>query len=207
MTNLINKITLGALTLTLTGSFCATAQNSEKRDSIYNSNGKLEKVAIINESGDTSHYYNYNYDKKEQLERTTHKRNDNDNDTTDYKYDNTGKLIQWIRKSKAGTEKTSYKYDEKGRKIEEIFDLNWEHQKLKEKKIYEYDEQGKEIKSYFNIKHLNGEAFEIKYQSKEDYIYDSEGKLFKKVIQTDKDGDGIYEEEHECTCGIIKEAI
>lgn len=172
MTNLKNILTIAGLGLITS----LNAQTPEKRDSIYNNKGQLERV-IIERENDTL-YFNY-------------------------KYDNNGKLVQWIRKRKAGTEKSDYKYDEKGRKIEEIYNLNWEHQKLKEEKLYEYDEHGKHSKTYFKIEN-NGK---IQRQVKIENIYDPEGKFLKKIFQFDENGDDIYEEENECTCGNKKEAI
>lgn len=71
-----------------------------------------------------------------------------------------------------------------------------------EKISYKYNENGLLIERIFDANWKKEE-----YHSKIEYLYDSKGNILKKIFKYDTDGDGIYEELQECTCGGNKKAI
>ncbi len=123
MTNkLINKLGIGALTLALTGSLNATAQNSEKRDSIYNNQGQLGRV-IINGAGKI--------------------------ETIHYKYNNEGLLIEKFEERylpSGGSniyQEERTKFNKTGHKIENFWQEDSDNDKKFDRRIktdYYYDE-------------------------------------------------------------------
>jgi len=177
----------------------------------YDDKDHLLEYVFLLEDGSLHMKANYTYDDKGREVMRKWEFNEahkHQNHTALSKYDDEGKLIEYIYSRENGTcTKTIYKYDEKGLKIEEV---EYEDDILEFTKKFKYDGEGRMLEDcqydaegeleyknsyqYDNKGNLIEDRFEENgvFHSKETFKYDDYGKRIEKSVYNE-DGDLWYE--------------